>query len=57
MSEQVAVAKLCERETCRVCLCLAGRDQLGAHLVLESEEATRARYLAQLAQERTPQKD
>jgi uncharacterized protein len=33
------------------------RDQLGAHLVLESEEATRARYLAQLAQERIPTKE
>ena len=33
------------------------RDQLGAHLVLESEESTRARYLAQLAQERIPTKE
>jgi PPOX class probable FMN-dependent enzyme len=30
------------------------RDQLGTAVELESEEATRARYLAQLAQERTP---
>lgn len=30
------------------------RDQLGSAVELESEEATRARYLAQLAQERTP---
>jgi PPOX class probable FMN-dependent enzyme len=30
------------------------RDQLGTAVELESDEATRARYLAQLAQERTP---